>query len=418
MCSKMPAAWVRPLSHSVRLPSSRAWLACLVLALGLTGCGWGGSSGSAGTSGSDRATAAAMSTMAQLGEKIFRDATLSATGHQSCASCHDPANAHAPSNGLVMQLGDDGSSVGGRVAPSMRYLVYNQAFRIEADGTPTGGFFWDGRAASLAEQAKGPFLNPKEMNQPDAAAVVRKLSVSAYAAEFQALFGADIFTRPDDAFQRVALALQAYQKEDGDFAPFSSKYDAFLRGQARLSDAELRGLALFNSPAKGNWAACHTSAMGRDGSFPLFTDFSYDALGVPRNQSAPSTWGDLGLCASAALDGLNLSTTAREALCGKFKVPSLRNVAVRQAYFHNGRFTDLREVITFYVQRDTNPDTWYLDGNNIADVKFNDLPAYAANVNTTEAPYNRPLGGTPALSAAEIEDVLAFLRTLTDGWTP
>jgi len=300
----------------------------------------------------------------------------------------------------------------------MRYLVYNQAFRIEADGTPTGGFFWDGRAASLAEQAKGPFLNPREMNQPDAAAVVRKLSVSAYAAEFQALFGADIFTRPDDAFQRVALALQAYQKEDSDFAPFSSKYDAFLRGQARLSDAELRGLALFNSPAKGNCAACHPSAMGRDGSFPLFTDFSYDALGVPRNQNAPSTWGDLGLCASAALDGLNLSTTAREALCGKFKVPSLRNVAVRQAYFHNGRFTDLREVITFYVQRDTDPDTWYRDGSNAADVKFNDLPAYAANVNTTEAPYNRPLGGTPALSAAEIEDVLAFLRTLTDGWTP
>lgn len=392
-------------------------MAALALAVGLSGCGGGGSSGAASTSGAT-AEAASLSPMAQLGEKIFRDASLSATGRQSCASCHDPANAHAPSNHLVVQLGDDGSSVGGRVAPSMRYLIYNQAFRIEADGTPTGGFFWDGRAASLAEQAKGPFLNPKEMNQRDAEAVVRKLSVATYAAEFQALFGADIFTRPDDAFRRVALALQAYQKEDSEFAPFSSKYDAFLRGQTRLSDAELRGLALFNSTTKGNCAACHPSAMGRDGSFPLFTDFSYDALGVPRNQSAPSTWGDLGLCASAALDGLNLSTTAREALCGKFKVPSLRNVAVRQAYFHNGRFTDLREVITFYVQRDTNPDTWYLDGSGAADVKFNDLPAYAANVNTTEAPYNRSLGGTPALDAAEIEDVLAFLRTLTDGWTP
>lgn len=400
------------------LTSRLGWGACLALVLGLAACGGGGSSGSASTAGSDRATAAAMSPMAQLGEKIFRDASLSATGHQSCASCHDPANAHAPSNHLVVQLGDDGSSVGGRVAPSMRYLIYNQAFRIEADGTPTGGFFWDGRAASLAEQAKGPFLNPKEMNQPDAAAVVRKLSVATYAAEFQALFGADIFTRPDDAFQRVALALQAYQKEDSDFAPFSSKYDAFLRGKARLSDAELRGLALFNSASKGNCAACHPSAMGRDGSFPLFTDFSYDALGVPRNQSAPSTWGDLGLCASAALDGLKLGTTAREALCGKFKVPSLRNVAVRQAYFHNGRFTDLREVITFYVQRDTNPGAWYLDGNGAVDAKFNDLPAYAANVNISEGPYNRPLGGTPALDAAEIEDVLAFLRTLTDGWTP
>lgn len=393
-------------------------MGALALVVGLSGCGGGGgSSGAASTSGTT-AEAASLSPMAQLGQKIFQDRRLSANGTQSCASCHDPANAHAPSNHLVVQLGDDGASVGGRVAPSMRYLVYNRAFRIEADGTPAGGFFWDGRASSLAEQAKGPFLNAKEMGNADAAAVVRSLSGSSYAAEFQALFGTDIFTRPDDAFERMALALQAYQKEDSDFAPFSSKYDAFLRGRTRLSDAELRGLALFNSPAKGNCAACHPSAVGADGSFPLFTDFSYDALGVPRNQSAPSTWGDLGLCASQAIAALNLSTTAREALCGKFKVPSLRNVAVRQAYFHNGRFTDLREVLTFYVQRDTNPERWYLDGSQAADVKFNDLPAYAANVNRSEAPYNRPLGGTPALDAAEIEDLLAFLQTLTDGWTP
>lgn len=392
-------------------------MAALALAVGLSGCGGGGSSGAASTSGAT-AEAASLSPMAQLGQKIFQDRRLSANGTQSCASCHDPANAHAPSNHLIVQLGDDGVSVGGRVAPSMRYLRYNQAFRIEADGTPAGGFFWDGRAASLAEQAKGPFLNAKEMGNADAAAVVRSLSAATYAAEFQALFGADIFTRPDDAFERIALALQAYQKEDSDFAPFSSKYDAFLRGRTRLSDAELRGLALFNSPSKGNCAACHPSAMGADGSFPLFTDFSYDALGVPRNQSAPSTWGDLGLCASQAIDALNLSTAAREALCGKFKVPSLRNVAVRQAYFHNGRFTDLREVLTFYVQRDTDPSLWYRDGTGAADVKFNDLPAYAANVNRSEAPYNRPLGGTPALDTAEIEDLLAFLHTLTDGWTP
>lgn len=392
-------------------------MAALALAVGLSGCGGGGSSGAASTSGAT-AEAASLSPMAQLGQKIFQDRRLSANGTQSCASCHDPANAHAPSNHLVVQLGDDGVSVGGRVAPSMRYLRYNQAFRIEADGTPAGGFFWDGRAASLAEQAKGPFLNAKEMGNADAAAVVRSLSAATYAAEFQALFGADIFSRPDDAFERIALALQAYQKEDADFAPFSSKYDAFLRGRTRLSDAELRGLALFNSPSKGNCAACHPSAMGADGSFPLFTDFSYDALGVPRNQNAPSTWGDLGLCASQAIDALNLGTTAREALCGKFKVPSLRNVAVRQAYFHNGRFTDLREVLTFYVQRDTDPSLWYRDGTGAADVKFNDLPAYAANVNRSEAPYNRPLGGTPALDTAEIEDLLAFLHTLTDGWTP
>lgn len=359
-----------------------------------------------------------MSPMAQLGQKIFQDRSLSAGGTQACASCHDSASAHAPSNHLVVQLGADGSSLGSRVAPSMRYLSYNRAFRIESDGTPAGGFFWDGRAASLAEQAKGPFLNDKEMANADVAAVVRALSATSYAADFRALFGADILTRPDDAFERIALALQAYQKEDADFAPFSSKYDAFLRGRTRLSNAELRGLALFNSPAKGNCAACHPSAVGADGRFPLFTDFSYDALGVPRNQGAPSTWGDLGLCASQAIANLNLSTTDREALCGKFKVPSLRNVAVRQAFFHNGRFTDLREVLTFYVQRDTDPSLWYRDSTGAADVQFNDLPTYAANVNRSEAPYNRPLGGTPALDTAEIEDLLAFLNTLTDGWTP
>ena len=211
-------------------------MAALALAVGLSGCGGGGSSGAASTSGAT-AEAASLSPMAQLGQKIFQDRRLSANGTQSCASCHDPANAHAPSNHLVVQLGDDGVSVGGRVAPSMRYLRYNQAFRIEADGTPAGGFFWDGRAASLAEQAKGPFLNAKEMGNADAAAVVRSLSAATYAAEFQALFGADIFSRPDDAFERIALALQAYQKEDADFAPFSSKYDAFLRGRTRLSDA-------------------------------------------------------------------------------------------------------------------------------------------------------------------------------------
>ena len=404
------APWIRP--RTVTL-----WMAVGALVAGLSGCGGGGSAGASSPSGGG-AEAASLSPMAQLGQKIFQDRSLSAGGTQACASCHDPANAHAPSNHLVVQLGADGSSLGGRVAPSMRYLSYNRAFRIEADGTPAGGFFWDGRAASLAEQAKGPFLNDKEMANADAAAVVRALSATSYAADFRALFGADIFTRPDDAFERIALALQAYQKEDADFAPFSSKYDAFLRGRTRLSDTELRGLALFNSPAKGNCAACHPSAVGADGSFPLFTDFSYDALGVPRNQSAPSTWGDLGLCASQAIATLNLGTAAREALCGKFKVPSLRNVAVRQAYFHNGRFTDLREVLTFYVQRDTNPERWYLDGSQAADVKFNDLPAYAANVNRSEAPYNRPLGGTPALDTAEIEDLLAFLRTLTDGWTP
>jgi cytochrome c peroxidase len=407
---------------------SAALLGALSGLLALSACGGGGSSQNTGSSSatSAQAAAASLTPAAALGELIFKDPSLSSTGTQSCASCHVASNAHAPANNLAVQLGADGVQVGNRVAPSIRYLAYNRAFRFESDGTPTGGFFWDGRAASLAEQAKGPFLNPVEMANADAAAVVARLSVASYAQAFKAVYGQAIFNDPDAAFNAVALALQAYQKEDADFAPFSSKYDAFLRGQTKLSDAELRGLALFNSSAKGNCAACHPSAMGKDGSFPLFTDFSFDALGVPANHSAPTTLGDLGLCANQT-DAINaLSDTARAALCGSFKVPSLRNVAQRSAFFHNGRFTDLRTAVTFYVQRDTNPETWYrkADGSVDADAdgvvnKYNDLPvAYRGNVNRTEAPYNRALGGAPALNASEIEDLLAFLNTLSDGWTP
>jgi cytochrome c peroxidase len=405
---------------------SVALLVALWVALALSACGGGGQNTGSSSATTAQAAALSLTPTAALGELIFKDPSLSSTGTQSCASCHNASNAHAPANNLAVQLGADGVQVGNRVAPSIRYMAYNQAFRFESDGTPTGGFFWDGRAASLAEQAKGPFLNPVEMANADAAAVVARLSVATYAQAFRAVFGEAIFNDPDAAFHAVALALQAYQKEDADFAPFSSKYDAFLRGQTKLSDAELRGLALFNSSAKGNCAACHPSAMGKDGSFPLFTDFSFDALGVPANHNAPSTLGDLGLCASQTEAILALSDTARAALCGKFKVPSLRNVALRQAFFHNGRFNDLRTAVTFYVQRDTNPGAWYLNAFGAPDVdahgaviSYNDLPeAYRANVNRTEAPYNRQLGGQPALNASEIEDLLSFLNTLSDGWTP
>jgi cytochrome c peroxidase len=216
----------------------------------------------------------------------------------------------------------------------------------------------------------------------------------------------------------MALALQRYQLEDVEFRPFSSKYDEFLRGKAQLTAQEQRGLALFNWPAKGNCAACHPSAKGADGSHPLFTDFTYDNLGLPRNmelaQNADPAFYDLGLCARPGGD-----LSDRADLCGAFKVPSLRNVAVRKAYFHNGVFKSLKTALTFYVQRDTNPEKWFpLKSDGSVD-KFNDLPdAYKANVNMTEVPYNRQLGDVPALSDAEIDDLVAFLQTLSDGYVP
>ena len=240
---------------------------------------------------------------------------------------------------------------GNRVAGSIRYLSYNKAFRFESDGTPTGGFFWDGRASSLAKQALGPFVNPVEMANADSAAVIALLRTRPYAAAFKALFGDAIFDDPDAAMTRVGLALEAYQKEDSAFAPFSSKYDAFLQGKTTLTEQERRGLAWFNSSSKGNCAACHPSSRSSDGTLPLFTDFSFDALGVPRNWDVPSSHDDLGLC-NAAIDVVQaLPEAQRLALCGLFKVPSLRNVAVRQSYFHNGRFHTLRDAVTFYVQQ-------------------------------------------------------------------
>lgn len=357
--------------------------------------------------------------MAAMGQKIFNDPMLSASGRQSCASCHVAAFAGAQPNALAAQLGGPGlDQQGGRLSPTVRYLTGNKAFTFAADGTPTGGFFWDGRASSLQDQAGKPFLNPVEMANASKAEVVGRLAAASYAGEFRKLFGDTILADVDGTFERITLALQQYQVEAPEFHAYSSKYDAFLLGKASLDAQELRGLALFNNPAKGNCIACHPSGRGADGSLPLFTDFTYDSLGVPRNpelkQNASSDFYDLGLCAREGGD-----LAARADLCGKFKVPTLRNVALRQAFFHNGYFKTLKEALSFYVQRDTNPEKWYpLNADGSVD-KFNDLPPrLRGNVNVTEGPYNRKPGDAPALSDAEIDDVIAFLKTLTDNYQP
>ncbi|MES2073675.1 MAG: cytochrome c peroxidase [Pseudomonadota bacterium] len=386
----------------------------LGLAAMLSACG-GGSSSAGG--GSTPAADAGLSPQAALGEKIFKDVSLSASGKQSCASCHNPDNAHAPANDLAVQLGGKNLDVPGfRAAPSLRYLNLTPAFAFAADGTPTGGLDRDGRAQTFAIQAARPLLAPHEMANASKADVVASLKRASYAEEFRKVFGAAIMDDADAAFERITFALQQYQKEDGDFHPYDSKYDQFLAGKVKLDEAELRGLALFNNPAKGNCAACHASSKGADGSSPLFTDFTYDNIGVPRNYAIPAAadaaYYDLGLCGP---DRLDLSTRAD--LCGAFKVPTLRNVATRKVFFHNGRFTSLRDALGFYVRRDTNPEEWYPLAADGAVLKFNDLPAqYQGNVNVTEVPYNRTRGMAPALAADEIEDVIKFLGTLSDGY--
>jgi cytochrome c peroxidase len=256
------------------------------------------------------------------------------------------------------------------------------------------------------------------MANGDHATVVAKLSRATYASQFQQVFGAGIFSDPESAFSRLQFALQQYQGEDTDFHPYNSKYDAFLAGKAPLTAQELNGLALFNSQAKAGCAGCHPSAKGSDGLPPLFTDFTYDNLGVPRNMDIPANadpaYYDLGLCGPDRTDLAN-----RTDLCGAFKVPTLRNIALTAPYFHNGKFSNLKDMVRFYVRRDTNPEEFYPLAADGAVDKFNDLPPqYRNNVNQSEVPYNRKPGQAPALDDAEIDDLIAFLNTLTDGYMP
>lgn len=396
-------------SHRRRAKTWIGALTAMSLAVVLVACGGGGSSG-------ETTRAQTLSAEASLGARIFSDASLSASGNQSCASCHTSGTGFAQDNFHAAQFGGPlGNLQGGRASPPAAYLHTNTAFAVDVDGAPSGGFFWDGRADSLAAQAAGPFLNPVEMAMPDKASVVARLAAASYAADFKAKYGTAIFGNVDLAYQRMTEAIASFETESNAFHAYSSKYDAFLRGQTTLSAAESRGLALFNDPTKGNCAACHPSDKAANGDHPLFTDFSYDALGVPRNPrllaNADPAHFDLGLCASKG-------EVAHPDWCGAFKVPSLRNAALRKVYFHNGVFTSLKEVVTFYVQRETHPEKFYPALPGGGHDKYNDLPtAYKANVNTTEAPYDRVLGGTPALTDAEIDDVVAFLGTLSDGWT-
>ena len=225
------------------------------------------------------------------------------------------------------------------------------------------------------------------------------------------------------------LALEAFQQTPVEFYPYSSRYDAVLRGQATLTMQEARGLRWFDDPAKGNCAACHRSAVGGDGAFPAFTDFGHIALGVPRNRTLPANRDaaheDLGLCGPLRTDFMgkasifidthtNATNTNAASYCGRFRTPGLRNVALRGAFFHNGVFHSLREVLRFYARRDTEPALFYPRDRAGRVMKFDDLPTrFQANVDV-EPPFDRHPGDRPALTDAEIDDVIAFLRTLTD----
>lgn len=367
------------------------------------------------------------SDLAALGRQIFFDPSLSACGRLSCASCHSPAHAYGPPDGRAAQFGGpDLSLQGGRAVPSLRYTlnrtpvwskhyVASTADRIlEGNEPPAGGFGWDGRFNTLREQAAFPLMAPNEMANSGPADIAAKLQRAPYAPEFRRLFGAQVFDDPAAAYTRALSALERFELDDPSFHPYTSKYDGFLEGTAALSAQELRGLALFNDPRRGNCASCHLNAKGADGSHPIFTDYQFEALGVPRNPeiraNASAAYFDDGLCGPLRSDQAH-----EAAYCGMFKTPTLRNVAIRTTFFHNGRFHSLKEALRFYVRRDTEPKLWYPVSVSGSVDKFDDLPpALKANVDVIDEPLTRQEGAAPAWNEAEIDDVIAFLNTLTD----
>ncbi|UTG94175.1 cytochrome-c peroxidase [Geobacter sulfurreducens] len=400
------------------------------------------------------AGAAGLTVKEQLGKDIFFDTNLSINGNQSCADCHAPeagwtgptseVNAH----GAVYE-GSIAGRFGNRKPPSSAYATTAPILKYirQGGGMFVGGNFWDGRATGeklgnpAADQAQGPFLNPLEQALPDSACVVHRVCTATYGTAMDAVWpGSCAIAWPADvdtacategafvnldapnrtksnlAYDYIALAIAAYEGSAESNA-FTSKYDAFLAGKAFLTPEERRGLALFNG--KGKCARCHVNT----GKKPLFTDYTYDNLGVPRNVENPfyqstfnplgAAWIDLGL--GGFLESRIDYSRFAKANLGKHKVPTLRNVDkkaapdVVKAFGHNGYFKSLKEIVHFYNTRDVLPTC--ASGSPGEKVTCWPLPELALTMNTAEL-------GNLKLSDAEEDALVAFMKTLTDGYQP
>lgn len=365
--------------------------------------------------------AVAAPTLESVGEAIFFDTNLSNPPGQACASCHDPATGFADPDGAAVSPGAKPGLAGNRSAPTVAYARYAppRAFSAEL-GTYVGGQFWDGRAATLQDQAKQPFLNPLEMNMTNIKAVVLRVAASSYATDFRAVFGKYSLSTSSAkntalAYDRITYAIAAYERSD-ELSPFTAKHDYAMRltGTARLmvfTPLERMGMSLFIGKAQC-WT-CHSTPMGgmmMDPNFipeedVLFSDWRFSNLGIPANPDNPfydqpkrfnrlgDDWVDHGLAAN--LPG---GVAANPAYDGMFKTPTLRNVALTAPYGHNGYFSTLKEIVHFYNTRDVPGAGW-------------PAPEVPANLET--------LGiGNLGLTDMEENALVAFMGTFTDGWVP
>lgn len=327
-------------------------------------------------------SAAGLTQMEQLGKIMYQDKDFSLNKTQSCQTCHhhitgfaDPTNSRDPYY-TVVSLGDDGVSLGGRNAPTSAYAGYSPVL-YEVSGEYFGGMFWDGRATGLAldddplaEQAQGPPLNPVEMNMTKDA-VVQAVRDSNYTHLFFQVFGVGSLNDVDSAYDNIARAIAAYERSK-EVQRFSSRFD-----QGQLTQQEQNGMALFES----NCSKCH-SMTDETGKGPLFTQYGYANIGIPVNPLLADNDVDLGL-------GGFLNEPAQD---GKFKVPTLRNIALTAPYGHNGYFPTLKDIVSF---------------KNTRDVEDWGAPEVPDNMNTTDI-------GDLGLTDPEVDDIIAFLMTLTD----
>lgn len=370
----------------------------------------------------------------ELGKLIFFDETLSVNGNQSCAACHGPdvgwtgPDADINAGGGVYE-GSIAGRFGNRKPPSSAYATQSPVFHFftRGGGLFVGGNFWDGRATGemlgnpAADQAQGPFLNPLEQALDEPADVVQRICDGSYGELFTQVWGAaacDV-ANVDTAYDQVALSIATYEASP-EVNAFSSKYDAVLAGKAKLTKQERTGRALFRG--KGKCSRCHTIK----GKAPLFTDFTYDNLGVPRNPENPFymqtefnpdgfDWIDPGL--GGFLETRDEYRDAAAENRGKQKVPTLRNVDKRpspglvKAYSHNGYFKSLKGIVHFYNTRDVKsrcPDDFTTEADALAQNCW-PAPEVAENVNTKEL-------GDLKLSDEEEDAIVAFLKTLSDGF--
>lgn len=386
-----------------------------------------------------------ISSLAAVGRQIFFDNKMSnPVGSQSCASCHMPNvgfNGLGDGPGFVQGVGQGAvpGAFGGRKPPSAAYATFAPQMTMAippadpADPAPpvpefTGGLFWDGRATGLrlgspaAEQALGPFLNPAEHNVADKQTILNNIKSSNYYSLWLAAFNnepIDVSTPAlvDANYDKVGRAIAAYEATP-EVNKFSSKFDAYMKGQVRLTDQEARGLALFNDQAE--CYDCHES-VSADGVVPaLFTDWGYHNLGLPMNLNTPNKLNllkpDRGLGGEleAMLENGRPKYSAEwraqaQAQYGKFKTPTLRNVAVgsNRRYMHNGILNSLEAVVHFYNTRDLPGAGWTFDG------VFKTWAQLGREVNLNVEIHG---AGNLGLTAQQEADLVAFMKTLSDGW--